>query len=67
VAVRASTAIRAAMSAFILILFVIVAMGWTWASTHQTPAQAAASHGVLALSGIAGLVGLFFLWRGSRA
>jgi hypothetical protein len=65
--VRASIVIRAAMSAFIGVLFVIVVMGWTWANTHQTPGQALASHAVLGLSAVAGVVGLVFLWRGSRA
>jgi hypothetical protein len=59
--------IRAAMSAFILVLFVIAGLGWQWASTHQTPAQALASHAVLTLSAVAGAVGLIALWRGSRA
>jgi len=65
--VRASIVIRAAMSAFILVLFVIAGMGWTWASTHQTPPQALASHAVLLLSAAAGVIGLVALWRGSRA
>jgi hypothetical protein len=55
------------MSAFILVLFVIAGMGWTWASTHQTPSQALASHAVLLLSAVAGVIGLVALWRGSRA
>ncbi len=55
------------MSAFICVLFVIAGMGWNWAATHQTPGQALASHAVLALSALAGLVGLIALWRGSRA
>jgi hypothetical protein len=65
--VRASIVVRALMSAFILVLFVIAAMGWTWAASHQSPAQAFASHAVLALSVAAGVVGLIALWRGSRA
>jgi hypothetical protein len=64
--VRASIVIRAAMSAFILVLFVIAGLGWQWAATHQTPAQALASQAVLALSAIAGVAGLIALWRGSR-
>jgi hypothetical protein len=67
VLVRASIVIRAVMSAFILVLFVIAGMGWTWASSHQTPAQALASHAVLGLSATAGVIGLVALWRGSRA
>jgi hypothetical protein len=65
--VRASVVIRAAMSAFILVLFVIVGVGWMWASAHQTPSQALASRAVLSLSALAGVVGLVALWRGSRA
>jgi hypothetical protein len=65
--VRASIVIRAAMSAFILVLFVIAGLGWQWAAAHQTPTQAQASQAVLGLSAIAGLVGLIALWRGSRA
>ena len=63
---RASIVIRAAMSAFIVVLFVIAGLGWTWTGTHQTPTQAMASQAVLALSAIAGLVGLIALWRGTR-
>lgn len=55
------------MSAFILVLFVIAWLGWTWASTHQTPSQALASHAVLLLSAAAGVVGLVAFWRGSKA
>jgi len=65
--VRASIVIRAAMSAFSCVLFVIAGLGWNWATSHQPPGQARASHAVLALSAIAGLVGLLALWRGSRA
>lgn len=54
------------MSVFILVLFVIAGMGWTWAATHQTPSQALASHAVLALSVAAGVLGLIALWRGAR-
>ena len=63
---RASNIIRGLMSAFILVLFAIARMGWTWASTHQPPAQAFASHAVLALSAAAGVIGLIALWRGAR-
>ena len=63
---RASIVIRVAMSAFILVLFVIAGMGWTWATAHQTPAQALASHAVLLLSAAAGVVGLIALWRQPR-
>jgi hypothetical protein len=65
--VRASIVIRAAMSAFILVLFVIAGMGWKWAGANQPPAQALASQVVLALSTIAGVVGLVALWRTPRS
>jgi hypothetical protein len=64
--VRASIVIRAAMSAFIVVLLVIAGLGWQWTGTHQTPGQALASQAVLTLSAIAGVVGLVALWRGSR-
>jgi hypothetical protein len=65
--VRASIVIRTIMSAFIVVLLMIAALGWQWAATHQTATQALASQAVLGLSAIAGLVGLIALWRGSRA
>jgi hypothetical protein len=64
--VRASIVIRAAMSAFIGVLFVIAGLGWNWTATNQPPAQAFASRAVLGLSVAAGVVGLVALWRGSR-
>ena len=63
---RASIVIRAALSAFILVLFVIAGMGWKWAGANQPPAQAFASQAVLTLSAVAGVLGLIALWRGSR-
>ncbi|HET9272604.1 MAG TPA: hypothetical protein VFO31_30710 [Vicinamibacterales bacterium] len=63
---RASIVIRAAMSAFILVLFIIAGLGWSWANAHQTPSQALASHAVLLLSAAAGVVGLIVLWRQPR-
>ena len=63
---RASIVIRAAMSAFILALFVITGLGWNWAAEHLTPGQALASRTVLGLSAITGVMGLIALWRGSR-
>ena len=55
------------MSAFILVLFVIAFLGWSWTGTHQTPRQALASRAVLGLSVAAGVAGLIALWRGSKA
>jgi len=54
------------MSAFIGVLFVIAALGWTWAAANQSPAQALASRAVLGLSVAAGVAGLVALWRTPR-
>ena len=61
--VRASVVIRVGISAFILLILGIVPLGWSWASHHQTPSQARASHVVLALSAGAAIAGLAALWR----
>jgi hypothetical protein len=50
--------VRITVSAFILLLLLIVTLGWVWTGSHQAPAQATASHVVL---GIAGLAGIFAL------
>ena len=59
-------AIRLTASVFILILIGLVAMGWIWTGTHQSPAQAAAARIVLTLAAMAGVVGLVALWRWRR-
>ena len=41
-------------------------MGFMWTGTHQPPAQAVAGRIVLALSALAGVVGLIALWRWPR-
>ena len=66
---RAVTAIRAAISTFIVILIGIAGAGWIWTGAHQAPADALGSRVVLGLAVAAGLVGLRMLWRrpeGSR-
>jgi hypothetical protein len=59
-------AIRLAASLFILVLIGLSAMGWVWTGTHQPPSQALAGRTVLALGALAGVVGLFALWRWPR-
>ena len=59
-------AIRVAASLFILVLIGLSAMGFMWTGTHQPPAQAVAGRIVLALSALAGVVGLIALWRWPR-
>ena len=56
-------AIRLAASLFILVLIGLSAMGWVWTGAHQPPTQALAGRTVLALSALAGVVGLVALWR----
>ena len=57
------------ISVFILLLLVSAAAGWNWTSGHQSAGLATASHLVLALSGVAGVVGLIVIWtpRANRA
>lgn len=59
-------AIRIAISLFVLILITVSAVGWIWTGAHQTASQAAASHVVLGLAMLAGLIGLIALWRPQR-
>ena len=56
-------AIRIVISLFVAVLIVIAILGWSWTSAHQTPAQSAASHAVLGLSILAGVVGVIAIWR----
>ena len=61
--------IRVMISVFIVLLLISAAAGWQWTAGHQAHALAAASHVVLALSAMAGVVGLVMIWGrpGSRA
>ena len=56
-------AIRIILSLFIAAVIVILALGWGWTSAHQPPAQAVASHVMLGLSMVAGVVGVVAIWR----
>jgi hypothetical protein len=61
-AMRAINLVRAAISFFILIVMGLAVTGWIWTGMHQAPSQARASHVVLALVVLAGLIGLRSLW-----
>jgi hypothetical protein len=63
----AMTGIRLAITVFILILLSLVALGWSWTSAHQTPSQAMASHVVLGLAGLSGVIALVTIWRPNRS
>lgn len=62
-AARIMFVIRTLISAFILLLLWSALAGWGWTAVHQPAAQAAASHVVLGLAAMAGLWGLFAIWR----
>jgi hypothetical protein len=62
---RAMNIVRIAISLFIVVLIVVSAIGWRWTGTHQPASLAAASHVVLGLGVLAGIVGLVTLWRPS--
>jgi hypothetical protein len=55
--------VRIAITAFILILLAIVALGWVWTGSHQPPPQKMASHVVLAVAALAGILALVRIWR----
>lgn len=57
------TTIRLLISVFVAVLIVLSTAGWLWTNSHQPPAQAAASHLVLAASMLAGVGCLIVLWR----
>jgi len=59
----ASMAMRGAISTFILILIVLCVAGLLWTSGHQPAPKAAASHVVLGIAILSGVVGLVALWR----
>ena len=60
---EAGTAIRAAISLFILILIALSLAGLNWTSGHQPAPKATASHIVLGIAIASGVVGLVAVWR----
>jgi hypothetical protein len=56
--------VRVAITAFMLILLTVVALGWRWTSTHQQPPLRTGSQVVLAIAGLSGLFALATIWRG---
>jgi len=57
------TGIRAAISAFILIVIGLCVAGLFWTTGHQPAPKAAASHVVLSIAILSGVVGLVAVWR----
>jgi membrane protein YdbS with pleckstrin-like domain len=60
---RIRHSVRLAISAFVLLLFIIVSLGWLWTTRHQPPALRLASHVVLSIAALAGLFALTRIWR----
>jgi hypothetical protein len=60
-------AIRVVISFFIAVLIVVSVTGWVWTGAHQPPSQATASHLVLGLAMLAGVVGVVAIWRDPKA
>ncbi|HEY7055074.1 MAG TPA: hypothetical protein VH458_01050 [Vicinamibacterales bacterium] len=56
-------AVRIGITMFILILLAIVTLGWMWTAAHQPPAPRTASHVVLGVSAVAGVLALAKIWR----
>ena len=61
------TGIRIAITVFVLALITLAALGWNWTSTHQAPAAARASHVVLAIAALSGVIALVAIWRPNPA
>ena len=57
------TAVRIAITCFILILLTVVTLGWRWTNSHQPPPLKMASHVVLSLAALAGIFAIAKIWR----
>jgi hypothetical protein len=59
----AMKAVRALVTGFVLLVIGVAVTGWFWTGAHQPGPQSTASRIVLALSVVAGLLGLRAVWR----
>jgi hypothetical protein len=55
--------IRLAISAFLVVLLGLCVTGWIWTATHPLPPKAVASHVVLGIAILSGVIGLVAVWR----
>jgi hypothetical protein len=55
--------VRVVITLFILILLTVVTLGWSWTRANQPPRLQTASHVVLGISGLAGILALARIWR----
>jgi membrane protein YdbS with pleckstrin-like domain len=60
---RIRNGVRVTISAFVLLLLIIVTLGWSWTTRHQPPALRLAAHIVLSLAAVAGVFALTRIWR----
>jgi membrane protein YdbS with pleckstrin-like domain len=58
----AMNVVRIVITAFVVVLIAVAASGWLWAGSHQPAPQAMASRVVLALSVLAGIIGVKAVW-----
>ena len=56
-------AVRIGITTFVVVLLTIVALGWNWTSSHQPPSLRTASHVVLGIAGLSGILALAKIWR----
>jgi membrane protein YdbS with pleckstrin-like domain len=59
--------VRAAITAFVLLLLAVVSLGWIWTGSHQPPPLRTASHVVLSIAAFAGIFALARIWRPERS
>ena len=55
-----------AVTGFVALLLIIVALGWIWTARHQPPPLRTASHVVLTIAALAGVFAVVRIWRDAR-
>ncbi len=55
-------ALRIAITAFTVILLIILVLGWGWTGAHQPPPARLASHVVLGIATLAGVFAIVRIW-----
>ena len=60
---RIQGAVRIAITGFVTLLLITVALGWIWTTSHQPPASRTASHVVLTIAALAGIFAVTKIWR----
>ena len=55
--------VRIAITGFVALLLIIVTLGWIWTAQHQPPPLSRASHVVLTIAALAGVLAVARIWR----